>query len=350
MKTRASKHYWLLLAWLILPAFAIADDEFKKNISKSFSAAEVSQLVLKNKFGDVDLITSETNSVDIDVTIVVEADDQNEANKIFDAISISIRQEGSAIFAETSIKERNNKVKFKINYKVKMPLKIETDVTNKFGGLYANELVGFHDLKIGYGNLKVDRLINKKEMKRASVYLAYSKGKIETCKWLNLDIKYSKLEINESQALLLNSKYSKVTVEKSSSIVAVSKYDSRYNVGSINNIQVTGAYSNYAIGELKNKMKIEIKYSDFNVEEVSSKFKEATIDVKYGKVIFPISESVPYHIDANAKYGNIIVEDKSKLSRQVENNYIELRGFVGNENTERKVVGRAKYGSIIFTD
>ncbi len=341
-------HIWLVLIWMLVPVLAKADDEFKKTISKSFSATELNRLVLVNKFGDVDLITTETDVVKIDVTITVEADDENEAQEVFNSIKISLAQQGDQLKAETLINQRDNRTKFKINYKVKMPLKIETDITNRFGAIYANELIGFHDLKLAYGKLKVDRLINKKEMKRASIYLAYSDGTIGTSEWLSLDIKYSGLQINKSRALILNSRYSKVDVHQSSSIVAVSRYDRRYKIGSVNNIKISGAYSNYTIGELKNKLIVDIKYSDLDVKLVSNKFKEAVIDVKYGKVVFPINRTTPYYIDANAKYGKLIVPEDTKLSRHEETNYVELKGYVGGSETERKVVGSVKYGSLVF--
>lgn len=350
MKTLFTKTIALLLVALSLPVLSLANDEFKKEIKKTFSANEIKQLVLKNKFGDVDLITSETNTIEVEVSIIVEADNKEEANEVFADINIDLRQADGTVFAETIIKDRNNKVKFKINYRVKMPLSVETDITNKFGGVYANELVGYHSLKLGYGSLKIDRLINKKDMKRANVYLAYSNGKIATCEWLNIDIKYSKLNVSESRAIVLNSKYSKINIDKSSSIVAISKYDSRFRVGTINNIKVSGAYSNYQIGTLNNKIIVDIKYSDLNVERVASSVKNAKLGVKYGKISFPLSPEHNFYLEASANYGDIDVDNESKFRKTTDNHYIELKGYTGGSETERKITGTAKYGSLDFSN
>ncbi|MBA7588613.1 hypothetical protein ES708_30677 [subsurface metagenome] len=164
-------------------------DEFTKKYHEEFDTNENTELIIQNKYGEVDIKDWDKNLIEIDVVITVEHPDKERAERILSMFSVEFSQEGNTIKAITKINEKFHK-----------PLS---------------------KLTLGYG-----------------------KAIIEEVNWLKTDIKYSKMEIEKSKALVIVSKYSKIYVNEGSSIVAESKYDT-YDIGHVTNFVCESGYTNY---------------------------------------------------------------------------------------------------------
>ena len=81
--------------------FAYGHDEYTRVIKKEFSVNADAQLTIDNSFGKVHCNNWDKNIVQIEVTITVEAANENSAGKLFDKISIIINGSASQIDAKT---------------------------------------------------------------------------------------------------------------------------------------------------------------------------------------------------------------------------------------------------------
>ena len=338
-------HIIIVSLVLQLPMHLLAQ-KAEKRIEKSFAASQFNVLSLQNKFGNIDILTSETNQISIKVHITVENRSEEKARDILNNIEIVIQPDGKTLRAETHINTNTNNTEFHIDYQIELPKSIQIDAHHRYGNLYANSLSGTHHFDLSYGNLKIDELLNQKAETRATIELAYGKATIGKCLWLDLSIKYSKLTINQAQAVVINSKYSKVQINAASSIVGVSRYDSPVEIGQVNNLKLETAYSTLKIGKLNYKLLLESRYTDFKIEEIAPSFNQLGINASYSNGQVPIPQSVGYQIEASAQYGSINLPGTDQMRMQRDGNSASYSGHVGASGNQAQVQIQIRYGNI----
>jgi hypothetical protein len=359
MKNKIENRNLFLITLALLISFLTSDlfsqEDVEKNITKVFSAGKSSVLNINTKYGDVDIRDWEQNEIKIDVQIKIHDLSSQKARQVMDYIDIDIYEEGNSIYAETKFsdafyKSFGNKYtddnKFEINYIIHMPSTVKLVLENKYGNVFINKLESASNITIKYGNLQANQLLSTGKEAMVEVNLGYSKGTIESCKWLRLNIKYSKINIENSQALMVLSKYSKVFIEKNSSIVCESKYDS-YQVNKIANFVADAQYSHFKFEKLTNKLRLDTKYTDTKITYVSPSFESIDIDNSYGSISIGIDPSASYKLKGNAKYAKIHYPSNSRVNKFQENTEMSVEGIVGDKKGDLPYVDiETRYGSI----
>ena len=340
---------------VITTAFA-GSEEFSKNLHKEYNADANTILIIQNKYGDVDINNWDKNLITIDVIITVDHHNEEKAKELIDYIDVEFKQSGNTIEAITSIDDKfskrnsfsfgDNRKEFSIDYKVNIPKEIQLDLTNKYGSVFINEIYGHSKITVKYGNLKINKLSRENKKPLNEIYLAYSNGKIDDCKWLNLTLKYSKLEIEKCKALIAITKYSKLFVDRGSSIVCESKYD-EYRIGNVANFVTTSAYTDINIDEISKKLELDNRYGSVNVDYVPKGFEKIDIENDYGNIDISIDMNASYNLKGYAKYADIDYPDEGRVSRIKESNSLNVEGLVGSDkDTKSEVFIRTKYGSV----
>ncbi|MFC2152464.1 hypothetical protein ACFLSE_08055 [Bacteroidota bacterium] len=342
----------ILVQILVFTSAFAGSDEFSKNLHKEYDADANTLLTIQNKFGDVDINDWDKNKVTIDVTITVDHRNEEKAKELLDYITVKFSQAGNTIEAITEIDDKFSKwntfdnKEFSIDYKVNIPKSIKLDLTNKYGSVFINEIAGHSKITVKYGNLKVNKLTRENVKPLNEIYLAYSNGAIEECKWLNLTLKYSKLEIEECKALIAVTKYSKLYVEKASSIVCESKYD-EYRIGKITNLIATTAYTGYDVNEIYKKLEFDNRYGSIDVDYVPANFEKINIENEYGNIDISIDPNASYNIKGYAKYADIDFPHEGRVSRIKESTSLQIEGLVGTDSNTKSIVEiETKYGNV----
>ena len=340
---------------VITSAFAVGE-EFSKNLHKDYDADANTLLIIQNKFGDVDINNWDKNKISIDVIITVDHKNEEKAKELIDLIEVNFSQTGNTIEAITELDDKFSKwntfsfgddsKEFSIDYKVNIPKDIKLDLSNRYGSVFINEIAGHSKISVKYGNLKVNKILRENTKPLSEVYLAYSKGTIDECVWLNVTLKYSKLEIEKSKAIIAITKYSKLFVDKASSIVCESKYD-EYRIGSVSNFVTTSAYTDFEFNEITKKLDFDNRYGNLNVDYVPEGFEKIDIENEYGNIDIRISLDASYNLKGYAKYADIDFPEGNRLSRIKENTSLQVEGLIGKDNSTKSIVNiKTKYGSV----
>ncbi len=347
MKT-LSRLALILIFFQLTTVFTVsADDEYTKEYKDEFPVEANTMVNISNKFGKVNIMNWDKNTVEIKVIITVEANSREKAEKFFDDVNITLTKENNIIKGITDFETRFNNSDFSIDYEVHMPRDVKLDLTNKFGAVFINELSEKCNITVKYGALKINKLLDSDQKPYSRIILAYSEGShIGECNWLKLILSYSELEIDKSRALMVKSKYSKLFAEENSSIVAESKYDG-YEIGRAKNFVCTGAYAGYEIGQINGKLKLEVKYTDIDVDDFASNFDEVIIEAKYSDIDLEFPSDASYHLNVNTEYTNVEYPESDNISRHRDGTELHLKGTVGpNKNPKSKVSVESKYGEI----
>ena len=358
MKKYTIKRQLTAVIFLILAVMMTSakDEEFTKRYKKEYEAGKDTKLQIENKYGNIDIKNWDKNLISVEVIVTVSTSNEDKARKLFDQVDIEFAESGNTISVKTSFESDFSKF-FKgsgdklvdIYYSVNMPKDIRLDLSNKYGNVFINELTSTSNIDIKYGNLKANRIIHSDEQPLTRIMLAYSNSKIQQCAWVKLDIKYSKVEMDVSKALVFLSRYSKVFITKGSSLVAESKYDT-YRLGTFTNLVATAGYSNFKAEEISDKIFMETKYTDLNVDFVPSGFESIKINTGYGNYSVIIDPNASYKLEGYAKYARISYPDNSRVNRYNENNEMRVEGLIGSDqNTGSTVHISSDYGNIKLT-
>jgi hypothetical protein len=357
MKKSVYKSGTLLLNALLLFTFsAAAQEEVTKEFHKEYKAAQETRLDLSNRYGDVVVQTSESDQIVIDVKVTVRYPSRERAEKLLSYIDVQFTESGDLITAKTIIDEKfsftgwsSESRRFSIDYNVEMPVWMDLALANRYGNTELDDLKGFVELDIKYGNLTASRFLRGNEKPMNTLSLAYGKGTIEEAGWLDATIRYcGNLTIEKSQALLLDSKYSKLQLGSTSSVVGETKYDN-LRIENINNLVLDAGYADINIGTLAKKLVFEGGYGSFNVDRIPSGFESLEVDTRYMGVGLGIDENASYNLEGRVSYGGLKFNEDNFQNRRriIENNSTEISGTVGKDESPASTVKvSSSYGTV----
>jgi hypothetical protein len=344
--------------FFIISLFIISSTLTAQEITKEFHkeyTAGTKTLEISNRYGDVIIQSWDKDQIVIDVKVTVEMPNKEKAQRLIDLIDVQFSESDNLISAKTVIDDKFNFTgwgdsrKFSIDYTIKMPVKTDLNLINKYGNTDIDELHGLMNLEIKYGNLSAGKLTRGNIKPLSKINIAYGKGSIDEAGWLDLTERYvGSMDITKSQAILLDSKYSKIALSETSSVVGESKYDN-IRIENIKNLVLENGYTEVNIGELTKKLTYTGSYGSFSIDRIPSGFESIDIETHYMGVKLGIDEAANYRLDAKVSYGGLKYnEDNFKNERRiVENNSNEVSGTVGKEeNPLSRVNVQASYGTV----
>jgi hypothetical protein len=354
MKKLHYKPGLLAIISLLLFTVAVSAQEVSKEFHKEFTAGSKA-LNISNRYGDVIIESWDKDQIVIDVKVTVEMPNKEKAQRLLDLIDVQFNESTGEISAKTIIDDKFNFTgwgdsrRFSIDYSVKMPVKTDLALSNKYGNTEIDELQGLVTLDIKYGNITAGKLTRGNVKPLNKLNIAYGKGSIEETGWLDLNERYvGNMEIGKSQAILLDSKYSKLILSETSSMVGESKYDN-IRIESINNLVLENGYTEVNIGELTKKLTYNGSYGSFSIDRIPDGFEALNVDTRYMGVRLGIEDGASYHLDAKVSYGGLKYNEQNfrNQRRIVENNSHEVSGTVGkDENPAARVNVTSSYGTV----
>ncbi|MFN4253961.1 MAG: hypothetical protein ACK4Q5_03010 [Saprospiraceae bacterium] len=349
--------------------------EFTKTISREFSTTADGTTALYNKYGKVNVKTWQNTSVKIDVTIVVNAKNQSEADKLFNRINVNFANSTGYVKAETVIAEQSKGSwgwgdwnwsgnscgdDFKINYEVWMPVGNQLDLKNKYGDSYVANLNGKLLAEIKYGDIRTEAINNDCDLS-----LGYGKANISRVNNLNGQISYGELNLTESRDIQLDTKYSDLSFERANNVRLVSKYDD-IDLGSVADLRlqtkysdlsatnaraafVTAQYTNVEIKNLTETIDADMAYGELKIESLNRNFQGATLNGKYTDFSLAVERGANFRFEAEGSYTDLKYPYSATIKRKDENGSWEaVKGYIGDENARGLVKAKLSYGAFVL--
>lgn len=315
----------------------IASGEVKeklKSYTKSYSVNGNDKLQINNSFGKVTVNTWTKNEVKVEVQIKAYADDEDEAQKLIDNITITDSKENAVISFKTNIdantnKNSNNNVigtwftsgkshtrKMEVNYTIYMPAKSQLDITNKFGGIVLPDLSGKLNVNLTYGNLVGQQLTNPEN----SITVKFGEARIASYTSGDLNVSYGKLLL-----------------------------------GMADNLKAKVSFSSINVDRLKSSGDIDARYGDgITVGEFDKNFKNLSVDARFTKVNLNLKDNFDFDVSTtygSFNYDNNAVKVITRTPADDERRYISTRNFKGQVNkgnAAKMITIRSSYASVKF--
>ena len=324
--------------------------EKSRSLSKSFKVNEDTEVQISNKYGNIQLIPWENDSIKFDIDFSVVANKESKLNNIYDYIDFDFNNSQHFIDVQTSfagkgtfwsdVKDLAGTVfaggtKTQINYKIYLPAYLSIKIDNKYGDVFTSDHDGPISIILSNGDLKSHSFNGK-----TSLNLKFTSANIKYIKDGNIDISYySDLQLDEAEDLIITSRSSKLYIDKSNNLEINSNRD-KYYLDSVNELNATNAFTYLEIKNLGEKIKANTNYGDIIIKSLNRTVSTMIIDIESTDVRISkeADQSIRLKVKYNEKAGLYFpseLKNKETLKVDGDKKLVITKGLLGekNENT-----------------
>jgi hypothetical protein len=300
----------LLLMTVMLPAVLTLQAQQKtdsKTLRKSFPAGNDPVLEVNNKYGDVHVMHSASDSITVTVEITASSSDGGKIDAMMSDVDISMTMTGSSVRAVTSFRKgitplfesvkglTKNLINFdsrlKIDYRIECPRETALRITNSYGDVYIGDETPVLALRLSNGNLDAAAVGNAQMME-----LTFSKANVRSIGEGNVTLSFSELRTREAGTIKLAGTSSKAWIDGCKSADLDSKRDD-FHFGTIDVITGTSYFSDIIADRVTGEVNLSLKYGNLSFENVDRGLRVMDIRSSYADIDMALEEKSAYDLE-----------------------------------------------------
>lgn len=337
-----------------------------RSIVKSYKVDNTTEILVKNKYGNIQLVTWDKDSIKFEIKIEVKAKKQTKANSNFDRIDIEFVASEYYIEAKTTftgegsfwtdVKDKTESVfagenKTQINYIVYLPSNLSLEIENKYGNIYSSDYDGPVNIILSNGDIKSHSFNG-----RTTINLRYGYAHINSINRGELNLSYhSELNLNQATDLKIDSRSSRISIDKADNLNITSNKD-KYYLDEVKIIKASTSFSHLEIQQLGKQLTITGKYGDLDIKNLDNKvtsvnftFNNTDISIdKEANQVFDIE--LTYDEDAELYFSDEM-KNKSTTKENEEEKLVKTKGILGSGNSPSiRIKGTVKSGTLRIND
>jgi hypothetical protein len=302
-----------------------------KTYSKSYSFDANDKLVISNKYGSVVVNTWNKNEVKVDVQIKGIAKDDETAQKLIDAISISDSKIGNMVLFKTNFgsssgnnsiwdlfNNQNDRHKAEVNYTIYMPSKNALAIDNRYGATQLPDFDGKVEINSAYGSFSAKALSHAGN----EIKVKYGSASIESLGSGAVDVGYGSLDL-----------------------------------GSVDKLNADISYSSVRIGKIRNSASIDAHYAGgIQIDELDKNFTNLSVNTSYSSIKVNLNNATNADFDVTVHYSGfdysgvpveITQKDPPDSARGFHSTQ-NYKGHIGKGDGGRMISIHSTYGGVKF--
>ena len=349
------KYYKVTLLFLALcPLLSIANgfpiEKVTKKIHKEIDVNPNAIVEIENQFGDISITTWDQNKVIIDILISVEGRSTQKINEKLQNIDVVFDLGPDLVRAITKINNRwgvswmgTTKVKFKIDYTIKMPATNEVDLENDYGVIALNYLEGRAKLSWDYGKIIIGELMADNNQLSFDYT---SNSNIEYIAGGEINADYSGFEVTEAGYINLNSDYTSSYFEIIDSLNFNNDYG-KLKIEKARSIEGNGDYLTFQLGKITNFLKLNNEFGSIRISEIFPTTKRIAINAEYTGIHLGIDQDWAFRFELNLEFAGLRHDlDLYFNEKIIESNEKYYQGHHIDEETTNTLKIDSEFGSI----
>lgn len=360
--TKMNKYIVFLMLALGIPlALSAQTYSEKREQGKSFKLRTGMSVHIMNKYGNVNVLPWEKDSVRIEVSMSAQSKQAAKVVKILSSIDCEMIATANMVSARTVFYDNsttfwkdvvsyagqviNTNSNLQINYTVFMPVTVPVKIENKFGNIYMDSHRANVDITLSNGDLQARDFSGKLKLK-----LDFGSASLQDADDADLNINYSDLTLQKVNTLNLNSRSSTFEIEDATVISIVSSRD-KLNVRSCNTLNGDASFSRIRINTLETGCSVTAKYGELKLNSISRNFRSIYIKSEYTDVFLGVNSSSAYALNMtyDAKTSlNIAPSIHNQLKKETLNakqGVVQATGIIGKSGNSQVDVN-VKSGSL----
>jgi hypothetical protein len=355
LKRSGYKARWLvpLLAGILLWGSAGAQYyEKSRHISKAYKVNRETEIQVSNKYGTVNLMPWDKDSVRFEIDLVVKAKKESKVDKVFNYIDFNFTATRYYVIAQTEINKStfwtevsdaasalfSSDNKAEIDYTVYYPKGNPLKITNKFGNIYTTDHQGKLDIQLSNGNLKAHDLIGE-----SSISLEFGNASINRMTRARLDINYSEINLEKAESITLTSKSSTLNLNEISELIVDSRRDKIY-IRKLERMTGESSFTNFKVNQCTNTIILKTEYGEVYLENATPTFNLLQLNSQYTDIQIGFPASVTYDLEIDHDKRTIISypENFENIQQQVKDPKEELYLTSGRVGPAKATVAKVK--------
>ena len=352
-----------LLMVMLMPALLLATNPKantavkttrEKSIQKSFSVSTNATLKVDNSYGNVDIITWNQNTIDFDITIKVTGSNDDKVIDKLDRIDVNFSNSSNLVSAETKFGKKsngswwnwgNNNLKIEVNYVVKIPKTNHIQISNDYGGINVDQLLGRAQLSCDYGKITTKELMADDN----SLSFDYTNGSyFEYIKSGKINADYSSYTVAKANNLEISADYTKSSVEAAENVVYNCDYGS-LKVDNVNNLSGNGDYLTLRLGQVYKDVSIKADYGSIKIDRMAANAGNIDIQTDYTGITIGHDADYSFQFEVQLEYATMRnADDFEFIKRRIESSDKYYLGYYGDPSSVNKVSINSEYGSVTF--
>lgn len=328
----------------------------EKKISREFRVSAKANLKIENSYGNVDISTWDRNEVVIEVFIKTNGNDAEKVAEKLDEIDVEFNQNSSGVSAKTHFSRDtrswwsnlfggSSNVNMEVNYVIKAPETNNMDLSNDYGGIFIDRLLGNSKISCDYGRIDI------MELRGNSNHLNFDytrNSHIGYVKNAEINADYSEFEIEEAESINLNADYTTSRIKKVANLNYSCDYGS-INVEKVKNITGNGDYLSTKIGRIFTSADLSVDYGNLSIEKVMKDANNIKIDSDYAGLKVGYDNQHAFNFNVEASYGNVSGLDDLEVRKQSEENTRKsIEGFHLSDNSGGRIQINTSYANVKF--
>lgn len=355
-----------ILSFFLFPGLmfshgSIEDKDLKttreKSISKTYSVNSDATLKVTNSYGNVDVITWDQNTIAFDINIKVSGNNEDKVMKRLEAIDVKFSASQQMVSAQTMFGNKknnswwnwgnNNNQKIEVNYVIKIPKTNNVDLSNDYGSITIDQLLGRAKLNCDYGRITSKELMADNN----EISFDYSNGSyFEYIKSAKINADYSDYTVAKSNNLIINADYTKSKIEAVENLEYNCDYGS-LSADNINNLNGNGDYLTLRLGTVYKNVAIKADYGSIKIDKMAAGAGNISIESDYTGITIGHSKEYNFKFDINLEYTSMRNSDSFEfVKKRIESSEKYYSGFYGNANSANMVRINSEYGSVNFKE
>lgn len=351
--------YKILLLCILFPLAISATDKdgkYTKNkvLKKEFKVSKDATLNVLNKYGNIDIVTWNENTINVIVTITTNGNDEQKVQERLDAISVDFSGNTSSVTAKTIIEKttsswslwgKSNNVSMEINYQIKMPVTNNVNLSNEYGGISLDKLEGTSKINCDYGKLNIGELLNSNNQ----LNIDYTNNsKIQYMKDGTINADYSTLHLEKAGRITLNADYSHLSF----GMLVDLNFNSDYGdlkIENVGNLKGNSDYMHTTVGTLNGTANFNIDYGSLKISNLSHNFKLLKVQSSYTHIKLGVNDNNSFTIDTSLSYGSLKGTNGFTFNKEISNTSSKYyEGFYNKPSTNSTISIKSSYGSVTF--
>ena len=284
-------------------------EEKQKVVKATFRVSEKHQLIISNKYGNINFTNHDKNEVSIQINILAWARSDKEAQKILDRIEIAQDNDSGnkTLSFETQIEEArrgyssSNREGFEINYEIKIPKSLSIDVRNRFGSVTLSDLNGKLNLKLEHGNFNAHNLTGM----RHSLDVRFGNLSINEVNSADVEVAHGSISIDKSATdLKVDSKHSNVRIDEANVLEIEASYGSM-RIGTVSKINGENKFGKIEIRKVLKSAVLKLSHGNCEIEQIAKGFEKIEVENSFGSIELEFDSGSKFQFEVKTSFGNI---------------------------------------------
>lgn len=277
-----------------------------KSWDQTFVLSDDMEVNIQNKYGDIQIVHWEKDSVRIQVKLDVNSHKEQKAQKLFESIDVHFKSNFFYVIAETELIGKNSvwnelsdvtkqlfnsKTTSRIDYTIYLPNTSQLTIKNKYGNIYLGDFLGELDIEVSNGDIKAHDLLG-----RTKLNVSFGDIFINKIKHAIIQASSSEAEIEEIDYMETHTRSSKFYLEDVQQLNLDASHD-KYQIGTIDQIKGKTSFTFLKIKELNKEAVLTQKFGALHFRDITKEVSAIQLDTYKSDIHFSLNYSDSYLLD-----------------------------------------------------